>query len=81
MCLTVSKQHCFWSEISDMVRLKESIVCFYHLISLTEQVKTVKNVLVMKIVLFIINVQENREKHQVSKLKTLLLKLNSEGDL
>lgn len=35
----------------------------------------------MKIVLFIINVQENREKHQVSKLKTLLLKLNSEGDL
>lgn len=64
-----------------MVRLKESIVCFYHLISLTEQVKTVKNVLVMKIVLFIINVQENREKHQVSKLKTLLLKLNSEGDL
>lgn len=81
MCLTGSKQHCFWSEISDMVRLKESIVCFYHLISLTEQVKTVKNVLVMKIVLFIINVQENREKHQVSKLKTLLLKLNSEGDL
>lgn len=61
--------------------LKESIVCFYHLISLTEQVKTVKNVLVMKIVLFIINIQENREKHQVSKLKTLLLKLNSEGDL
>lgn len=61
MCLTVSKQHCFWSEISDMVRLKESIVCFYHLISLTEQVKTVKNVLVMKIVLFIINVQENRK--------------------
>lgn len=64
-----------------MVRLKESIVCFYHLISLTEQVKTVKNVLVMKIVLFIIDVQENREKHQVSKLKTLLLKLNSGGDL
>lgn len=64
-----------------MVRLKESIVCFYHLTSLTEQVKTVKNVLVMKIVLFIINVQENRQKHQVSKLKTLQLKLNSEGDL
>lgn len=64
-----------------MVRLKESIVCFYHLISLTEQVKTVKNVLVMKIVLFIIDVQENREKHQVSKLKALLLKLNSGGDL
>lgn len=42
-----------------MVRLKESIVCFDHLISLTEQAKTVKNVLVMKIVLFIINVQEN----------------------